>query len=243
MFSKSEALGTNKDDDSKFWEATKMFRHNPCVFLSISLLWSHFSLRRRRRSVAAKVVTNQRPKSTVKKKVHKALRTSWTYQKMCLIIIQSCYFEYRINKPFACSRCVICVSCSICSRDLDVLHAQRIIGFFILIYPQINEVGKSDHVALFCDVTSVASPSGSFEHRLLLFCFFSALGVVAVSGSTGTLLASAVVRSWQGYHISWERGQCLSVTLHMLSPLSKRLFSQAVACADVTICNLHNKRS
>ena len=30
----------------------------------------------------------------------------------CLIIIKSCYFDYRINKPFTCSRCVICVSCS-----------------------------------------------------------------------------------------------------------------------------------
>ena len=30
----------------------------------------------------------------------------------CLIIIQSCYFDYSINKPFACSRCLICVSSS-----------------------------------------------------------------------------------------------------------------------------------
>ena len=211
MCSKSGTPGTNKDDDSKFWETTKMFRHNPCVFLSISLLWSHFSLRRRR-SVASKVVTNQRPKSTVKKKAHKPLRTSWTYQKMCLIIIQSCYFEYRINKPFACSCCVVCVSCSICSRDLDVLHAQRIIGFFILIYPQINEVGKSDHVAL--------------------------------SGSTGTLLASAVVRSWQGYHISWERGQCLSVTnaAHAVTAVQKFVFSSS-GVRQRHHCNLHNKRS
>ena len=31
----------------------------------------------------------------------------------CLIMIKCCYFDYRINKPFACSRCVICVSCSV----------------------------------------------------------------------------------------------------------------------------------
>ena len=30
----------------------------------------------------------------------------------------------------------------LCSRDLDVLRAQRIIGFFYLNYPQINAVGK-----------------------------------------------------------------------------------------------------
>ena len=31
----------------------------------------------------------------------------------CLIIIQSCYCDYRINKPSTYSRCVICVSCSV----------------------------------------------------------------------------------------------------------------------------------
>ena len=31
----------------------------------------------------------------------------------CLIIVQSCYFGYTMNKPFAFSRCVICVSCSV----------------------------------------------------------------------------------------------------------------------------------
>ena len=42
----------------------------------------------------------------------------------CFIIIKSCYLDYIINKPFICSRCF-------CSRDLDVLRAQRIMGFFI----------------------------------------------------------------------------------------------------------------
>ena len=31
----------------------------------------------------------------------------------CLIIIQSCYFHNGINKSFACSRCVMCISCSV----------------------------------------------------------------------------------------------------------------------------------
>ena len=59
---------------------------------------------------------NQHPKSTIKKKAHKPLCTSWISQKMCqqcLIIMQSCHCDNRINKPFACSRCVICVSCSV----------------------------------------------------------------------------------------------------------------------------------
>ena len=56
----------------------------------------------------------------------------------CLIIMQYCSSDYGINKPFAYTRYVICVSCMLCSRDLDVLRAQRIMGF--LSYPQINEV-------------------------------------------------------------------------------------------------------
>ena len=32
---------------------------------------------------------------------------------LCLIIIQSCYCDYQINKTFACSRSLICVSCSV----------------------------------------------------------------------------------------------------------------------------------
>ena len=58
-------------------------------------------------------------------------------QKMCppcLIIIQSCYFYYGINKPFACSRCMNCVSRSVHviskkqrrSRD-DVARARAIV--------------------------------------------------------------------------------------------------------------------
>ena len=53
----------------------------------------------------------------VKKKVQKPLRISKKFlQKKCLpclIIIQSRYFDYRIDKLLASSRCVICVSFSI----------------------------------------------------------------------------------------------------------------------------------
>ena len=55
-------------------------------------------------------------KHNPEKKAHKPLHTSCISQEMylpCLIIIQSCYFDYRIYKPFTCSRCVICVLCSI----------------------------------------------------------------------------------------------------------------------------------
>ena len=81
------------------------------------------------------------------KKAHIPLRTSWILKQMCqpcLVIIQSCYFDYRINKPFAYSRRVICVSCSL---DRDVRRSQRIIGFY-LNYPQISEVGNSEQMVV-----------------------------------------------------------------------------------------------
>ena len=46
----------------------------------------------------------------------------------CWIIIQSCYFDYKINKPYACSHGMICLPCSVHLRCV-----QRIMGFFILI--------------------------------------------------------------------------------------------------------------
>ena len=55
-------------------------------------------------------------KHSQEKKAHKPLRTSWISPKMylpCLIITQSCYFDYRMNTPLAYSRCVIFVSCCV----------------------------------------------------------------------------------------------------------------------------------
>ena len=84
-------------------------------------------------------------KAQSRKKAQKPLRTSWICPKMCLpclIIIQSCYFDCRINEPCICFCCVICVSCSVhiistyytCPKDHE---------FFYLNYPQVNEVGQS----------------------------------------------------------------------------------------------------
>ena len=56
----------------------------------------------------------------------------------------------------------------LCSRDLDVLRAQRSMGFY---YPQINEVGKSDHMGnnrLGCNLAiSKADTEAVFNHRVL----------------------------------------------------------------------------
>ena len=66
-----------------------------------------------------------------RKKAHLTLRTSSMSQKMCqpcFIIIESHYFDCRIH-AFSLRD----LSFVLCSRDLDVLRAQRIIGFLILI--------------------------------------------------------------------------------------------------------------
>ena len=85
-------------------------------------------------------------KAEWRKKAHKPLRPSRISHNCppCLIIIQSCYFDYKINKPFAYS--LHDLRFMLYSLNLDVLRAQRIIGYFNLNYPQINGGGKSDHV-------------------------------------------------------------------------------------------------
>ena len=80
---------------------------------------------------------NQHLKSTIKKKWPTDLCTPLEFLKKmclpCLIIIQSFYFDYRINKNFKYSHCVICFSCSV--------HR-----LFNLYYPQMSKVGKSIHI-------------------------------------------------------------------------------------------------
>ena len=64
-------------------------------------------------------------------------------KKMCLprLIIM-----HRINKPFACSRCLICVSCSV--QLISTYYVCKGSWTFYLYYPQINEVGKSELTTL-----------------------------------------------------------------------------------------------
>ena len=69
--------------------------------------------------------------------------------KMCLPylrIIQSCYFDYRINKPFTCPRCVICVSRSVHMKS--TYYVPKGSWAFHLNYPHINVVEKSNHKAV-----------------------------------------------------------------------------------------------
>ena len=67
----------------------------------------------------------------------------------------------------------------LCSRDLHVLRAQRIIGFFNLNYPQINEVGKYDHV------TTVGEPQACDICFPFVFPFNPQKGLDVVYESIG----------------------------------------------------------
>ena len=70
-----------------------------------SISWS-LSSTPRGRSLSAQPIRIRKAQSR-KKRAHIPLRTLWISQKLCspcLKIIKYCYFDYRLNKPFACSR-------------------------------------------------------------------------------------------------------------------------------------------
>ena len=69
----------------------------------------------------------------------------------------------------------------LCSRDLDILRAQRIIGF-ILSYPQINEIGKDRnkrnlHLKLICLALKLRLEAEitHFKASFSLYCSFQFL--------------------------------------------------------------------
>ena len=102
---------------------------------------------------------NQHPKSTIKKKDPHAFAHLVNFSPPqicppCLIIIQSCYCDYRTNKPFTWSRCT--------TRPKD--HR------LFLNYPQINEVGKSDQMA-----ANKNNSSNMFGHIFSRFANFDLL--------------------------------------------------------------------
>ena len=79
-------------------------------------------------------------------------KSPWTFAHLenfskmcppCLIFLQSCYFDYKWTNISSALRS------GALSRNLDVVRAQRIMSF-LLNYPQINTVGKSDHMMIQC---------------------------------------------------------------------------------------------
>ena len=67
----------------------------------------------------------------------------------CLIIIQSCYFHNGINKSFACSRCVMCISCSV--HLISTYYVRKgSWAFFILITHKSMRFENPIHRSLAC---------------------------------------------------------------------------------------------
>ena len=98
----------------------------------------------RDRSLHAQPISTQKVQSRKSPQTSARLVTFSNSCLPCLIIIRCCYFDYRINKPFTCSCCVICVSCSV--HVISTFYERKgSLAFFYRNYPQIN---KSDHVVV-----------------------------------------------------------------------------------------------
>ena len=81
------------------------------------------------------------------------MRTSQISPKLCLpcfIIMQSCYYDYRINKTFVCSRSWSAFW-TLVTLSPRTTHAKNS-GLFYRNYPQIIEVGRSDHLVFIARV-------------------------------------------------------------------------------------------
>ena len=94
--------------------------------IAIQSTWSEF--------VCPLPISIRKAQSGIKN--HKTFAHLVYFSKMCLpclIIIQSC-FDYRINKLFICSRCVLCISFSVHLILVYYTHKGSCF-FFILIGP------------------------------------------------------------------------------------------------------------
>ena len=95
------------------------------------------------------------------KKAHKPLRTLCISQKMCrpcLIIIKCDYFDYRINKLFTLSSCLVCVSCSV--HLISAYHVRKGSWPFLSQLPT-NQQGQK-----------IQSRHRRFEWSFLPGCYF-----------------------------------------------------------------------
>ena len=109
----------------------------PLLLISVYTTWLEFACS-----------ANQHPKSTIKKEKPTDLCAPREFLKQmcqpCSAISKSCYFDYRINKLFTCSRCLICVSCSV--QKISTYYVRKGSWTFYLNYPQINEIRLSHHI-------------------------------------------------------------------------------------------------
>ena len=77
----------------------------------------------------------------------------------------------RINKPFTCSRCVICISCS--AHVISAYYVRKGSWAFYLNYPQMNEIRKCDQSSRDCSAAWLPD-----VHRASFFCVRSSALVV-----------------------------------------------------------------
>ena len=111
-----------------------------------------------------------------------------------LIIIQSCYFDYRINKPFTCSRCVICVSRSV--HSISTYYLCKGPWAFYLNYPQINGVVKFDHAEKTRSATErVTCAFVCLSHH---FLFYSTVSFSMGSGISPLKTPNGSFEVWSG---------------------------------------------
>ena len=87
-------------------------------------------------------IRDRKWQSSKNKKITHILCARHEFLKKCLAcLIQSCYFDHRIKKPFTCSRFRTLFTwslCTMCAKD------NRLSRYFS--YPQINEAVKSAHM-------------------------------------------------------------------------------------------------
>ena len=97
-------------------------------------------------SLSAQPINIQKAQS--RKKAHKPLHTFCVSPIMCLNMFDNhaCNLVYflRISKPFACSCCVICISCPV--HLILAYYVHKGSWAFYLNYPQINEGRQSDRM-------------------------------------------------------------------------------------------------
>ena len=138
--------------------------------------------------------------------------------RSCLTIIKSCYFDCTINKPFTCSRCVICVSCSV--HVISTYYVRKGSWAFYLNYPA-NQRGWG--------ILSV-----ELTDTVLFVCFWRLVGKTATQSSWWKLVAvlpscTPPTESWHA--ISSTR---LKVTFTVCS-LTK-ILTQFVLVVLIVIC-------
>ena len=107
----------------------------------------------------------------------------------------------------------------LCSRDLDVLRAQRIIGFFYLNYPQIDGVGKSDHV-----VNHLMLPTNKGSREYSQSCISASLSTVVWTKNLLCLVWIENIREFCGH--SRDRVRAVLYEAHRTMEIKSKVLNR-----------------